>query len=237
MTTTRRVRRLRRKVSTRARRTLLTPFLRIEDDPSVVRLGSPGCGWWVPAGVVRPGAVAYCAGAGEDISFDLELHRRGMHVVTIDPTPRAIAHVQQVDPRDERFTFVPMGLWDGPAELTFYAPADTADVSHSVLNLQRTGDASAFTAKVDELASIMAAQGHERIDLLKVDIEGAESRVLPHLLDVGPLPTVVCFEYDQPQSSRALLRLLRGFEEHHYRLARREKWNFTLVRTKNPAKH
>ena len=82
----------------------------------------------------------------------------------------------------------------------------------------------------------MAAHGHERIDLLKVDIEGAESRVLPHLLDVGPLPTVVCFEYDQPQSSRALLRLLRGFEEHHYRLARREKWNFTLVRTRNPAK-
>jgi hypothetical protein len=127
-----------------------------------------------------------------------------------------------------------MGLWDGPAELTFYAPADASDVSHSVLNLQRTGDASAFTAKVDELASIMAAQGHERIDLLKVDIEGAESRVLPHLLGAGPRPSVVCFEYDQPQRSRALLRLLRSFEEHRYRLVRREKWNFTLVRAPEP---
>jgi FkbM family methyltransferase len=221
---------LARKVSSRTRRALLTPLLRIEDDPSLIRLGSTGCGWWVPEGVLRPGAVAYCAGAGEDISFDLELHRRGMQVVTIDPTPRAIAHVRRVDPGDERFTFVPVGLWDGPGELTFYAPAD-AGVSHSVVNLQRTAASQGFTAEVDSLASIMASQGHERIDLLKLDIEGAESTVLPNLLRDGPFPPAVCFEYDQPQSSRALLGLLRTFRARGYRLVRRERWNFTLSRS------
>lgn len=178
---------------------------------------------------MRSGAVAYCAGAGEDITFDLELHRRGMHVVTIDPTPRAIAHVRSVDPGDDRFTFVPLGLWDCSDELLFHPPFDAAAVSHSALNLQRTPASDGFTAKVDTVRSIMAAQGHHQIDLLKVDIEGAESTVLPHLLRAGPLPSVVCFEYDQPQSSIALLRLLRAFRRHGYRLVQRERWNFTLV--------
>ena len=231
MTTTRHVRRLARKVSTRSRRTLLTPVLRIEDDPSLVRLGSQDCGWWVPLDAVRPEAIAYCAGAGEDITFDLELHRRRMHVFTIDPTPRAVAHVAAVDPGDDRFTFVRMGLWHEPDELTFYAPADPADVSHSVFNLQRTDAADSFTARVDTIDSIMASHRHDHVDLLKLDIEGAESSVLPHLLrDDGPRPSVVCFEYDQPQSSTALLRLLSTFRDRGYRLIRREKWNFTLRR-------
>jgi FkbM family methyltransferase len=224
------VRRLARKASSRTRRALLTPLLPLEADRSLVRLGSPGCGWWVPEDVVQPGGIAYCAGAGEDISFDLELHRRGMHVVTIDPTPRAIAHVRRVDPGDERFRFVPVGLWDGPGELRFHPPAD-AGVSHSVVNLQRTAASEGFTARVDSLASIMAAQGHERIDLLKLDIEGAESTVLPNLLQDGPFPPAVCFEYDQPQSSRALLGLFRTFRRRGYRLVRRERWNFTLSRS------
>ena len=229
MIATRQIRRFTRKVSTRTRRTMLTPFLRVEDDRSLVRLGSAQCGWWVPSDVVRPGAVAYCAGAGEDISFDLELHRLGMQVVTIDPTPRAVAHVASVDPGDDRFAFVQMGLWHEPAELTFFAPDAASDVSHSVLNLQRTDAADAFTARVDTIEAIMATQGHAHVELLKVDIEGAESTVLPHLLrDDGPRPMVVCFEYDQPQSSAVLLRLLGTFRSRGYRLVRREKWNFTL---------
>ena len=213
-------------MSSRSRRLVLGPFLGVRHQVAVVRLGSHGCGWWVPEAVVRPGAVAYCAGAGEDISFDLELHRRGLTVVTIDPTPRAIAHVDSVRPDDDRFTFLPVGLWHEPAELSFYGPANPSAVSHSVVNLQRT--TQSFTARVDSLANLMAAQGHDHIDLLKVDIEGAESTVLPQLLEHGPRPAVVCFEYDQPQSSRSLLRLLGRFRVNGYDLVHNERWNFTM---------
>jgi hypothetical protein len=76
----------------------------------------------------------------------------------------------------------------------------------------------------------MAANGHDHVDLLKVDIEGAESAVLPRLVRDGPHPQVVCFEYDQPQSSLALLRLLRAFRGAGYELVHRERWNFTVSR-------
>lgn len=226
----RRFRRAWRRGSSRVRRTALTPFLRIEHDPSLVRLGTRSNGWWVPGDVTVPGTVAYCAGAGEDISFDLALHQRGVECVTIDPTPRAIAHVRTVHPGGDRFTFVPVGLWTERTTLRFYAPSVASEVSHSVVNLQRTASSESFTAEVDTLASIMAAVGHDHVDLLKVDIEGAEPAVLRQLLDDGPRPAVVCFEYDQPQSSRALLVLLRQFRRHGYRLVRRERWNFTLRR-------
>jgi FkbM family methyltransferase len=217
-----------RLASSRSRRTAMQPLLRARSGVELVRLGSRGSGWWVPVDAVVAGAVAYCAGAGEDISFDLELHRRGLTVVTIDPTPRAIAHVESVKPDDERFTFVPVGLWHEPGELTFYAPDDPGSVSYSALNLQRTSEH--FVAKVQPLAGIMRELGHDRIDLLKVDIEGAESKVLPHLIDHGPHPAVVCFEYDQPQSVWRLQGLLRRFRQAGYELVRQERWNFTLAR-------
>jgi FkbM family methyltransferase len=223
-----RLRRFVRKASSRSRRAALAPLVRVRPDPSLVRLGSAACGWWVPADVAVPGAVAYCAGAGEDISFDLALHRRGLDVVTLDPTPRAAAHVAAVDPGDDRFTFVPVGLWTERATLTFHAPADPRDVSYSLLDLQHTGEQRALVAEVDSLASLMAARGHDHVDLLKVDIEGAESTVLPDLLETGLRPPVVCFEYDQPQSARGLLRLLAAFREAGYALVARERWNFTV---------
>jgi hypothetical protein len=75
----------------------------------------------------------------------------------------------------------------------------------------------------------MDAQGHGHIDLLAVDIEGSESTVLPHLLEHGLRPAVVCFEYDQPQSSRSLLRLLGRFRSDGYELVHSERWNFTMA--------
>lgn len=226
-------RQLARKASSRTRRALLAPMLRLSNVDDLIRLGSPSCGWWVPERVLRPGAIAYCAGAGLDISFDLDLHSRGLTVVTIDPTPRSVAYVGGVRPDDDRFHFLPLGLWNERDELSFYAPSVPSDISHSVLNLQQTEEF--FTAPVDSLAGCMARMQHDRVDLLKVDIEGAESTVLPDLLENGPYPVVVCFEYDQPQSIFGLRKLLRQFDSGGYQLICRERWNFTLLLMRGPS--
>jgi hypothetical protein len=41
---------------------------------ATILCGSDYGGWWVPTADVKPDVVAYCAGAGEDITFDLALH-------------------------------------------------------------------------------------------------------------------------------------------------------------------
>jgi len=59
----------------------------------------------------------------------------------------------------------------------FHAPANAAHISHSLVNLQKTsGDG--FKARCRKPTSIMREPGHDHIDLLRIDIEGAEYAVL-----------------------------------------------------------
>src|SRR5579859_1958188 len=65
-------------------------------DLDLVKLGVVNGGWTIPASAIQEGKVAVCIGAGENISFDVELNKKGMRVYTADPTPRAKNHVARV---------------------------------------------------------------------------------------------------------------------------------------------
>jgi FkbM family methyltransferase len=213
--------------------TLLKAYLRPSKPAGLVRLGSDLCGWWLPEFIIQPGAVAYCAGAGEDISFDLALHDRGMRVVTIDPTPRAVSYVKTVAPKSDRFAFVPVGLWDTAAEQRFYYPRDPAIAAWacSIVNLQDTSEY--FTAEVDTLRKLMDDLGDNHIDVLKLDIEGAEHRVIDSFIADGLRPVVLCVEFDQPVPLRSVLRSIRLLQQSGYCLIRIEGWNYTFVLATN----
>src|SRR5271156_28936 len=210
---------------------LMKAYLRPSTPAGLVRLGTALGGWWLPEFILRPGAVAYCVGAGEDISFDLALHDRGMRVVTIDPTPRAVSHVKAVAPKSDRFAFVPVGLWDTASELRFYYPRDPAIAACSILNLHDTSEY--FTAKVDTLRKLMDDLGDNHIDVLKLDIEGAEHRVIESFIADGLRPVVLCVEFDQPVPLRSVLRSIRLLQQSGYRLLRIEGWNYTFVLATN----
>ena len=216
------------RVRNRAARALLPRYLHPVPRSDLVRLGSDYGGWWVPEAAVRPGAVAYCAGAGEDITFDLALHERGCTVTTFDPTPRAAAHVQRVAPTSERFRFVPVGWWDRHERLRFYSPRNPEHVSHSVVNLQGTSEF--FVAEVKAVHQLMSELGDERVDIVKMDIEGAEHRTLDAMLRRGPLPAVLCMEFDQPQPVRKVVGAVRRLQQAGYTLNRIEAWNYTFTR-------
>jgi FkbM family methyltransferase len=173
----------------------------------LLRLGSDYGGWTVPATLLDGNSVCYCAGAGEDITFDLALAQRyGCEVYVFDPTPRAIAHVQRVAAGNPRIHFQPVGLWDREETLKFYAPANPAHVSHSVVNLQRTD--TYFEARCCSLSDLMRHNGHDRLDLLKIDIEGAEYRVLQSLLANRIQARILCVEFDE--AVRPLTRASRA---------------------------
>jgi FkbM family methyltransferase len=206
-------------------RLLLRSCIRTSRVPAV-RLGTEYGGWWVPESVLPQRGVAYCGGAGEDISFDLALHAAGWTVVTCDPTPRAVDHVLSVAPADDAFTFVPVGWWDGTETLRFYAPSDPSHVSHSVVNLQRTSDF--FSAEVTRVKDVAEKLGHDRVDLVKMDIEGAEFRVIDDLLANGPLPSLLLVEFDQPapviRTIRTIARLCRRYD-----VVKIDRFNFTFM--------
>lgn len=192
------------------------------------RLGSDYGGWSVPLSWLGPDAICYCAGVGEDITFDLALiAATGAVVHAFDPTPRAVAHVRAAAAGQPKFVLHPEGLWKSDTTQRFYAPRDPAHVSHSILNLQATR--AYFDAPCRRLSSKMRELGHPRLDLLKLDVEGAEYAVLDSLLEDQVWPRILCVEFDSRSPFRETVRALRVLLANGYRIATREGWNYTLL--------
>lgn len=192
----------------------------IRKDIPTLRLGTPYGGWIIPDNFFSTDSVCYLVGAGEDVSFDLALAGRfGCPVHIIDPTPRAVTHVQELihnlregnrmpcSTHPEGFyppypaetadllVLHPYGIWKEDTTLKFFAPRNAGHVSHSMVNLQQTEQFIEVPAR--SLGSMMKMLGHERVHLLKLDIEGAEYEVLDNILSENIPIDVLCIEFDE----------------------------------------
>jgi FkbM family methyltransferase len=195
--------------------------LRPRRDVSTVRLGSDYGGWHVPPELLTPDSVVYSAGVGEDVSFDLALIGRvGCQVWAFDPTPRAIEFAARLD--EPSFHFRPYALWSSDTTLPFYVPADERHVSHSLVNLGRTEQS--IEVRCRSVQSLMRELGHDRVDLLKLDIEGAEYEVLGSLGDGRP--RIVCVELHRTVSVSTLISFTRSLP---YDPVRVDRWNVTML--------
>jgi len=189
----------------------------------VERIGTPYGGWIIPEKWLQRDSVCYLVGAGEDVSFDLGVAAQyGCEAHIFDPTPRAIAHFEGLlhglkqgvptkcatsptgfypfypfYPPELAGTlqFHPFGIWNEDTTLRFFAPQNEAHVSHSLVNLQQSEQY--IEVPVRRLSGLMQELGHSRIDLLKLDIEGAEYQVLQSLLEDRIEVGILCIEYDE----------------------------------------
>ena len=183
-------------------RLLFSRFAKPVAHMRTTRLGSEYGGVHVPVQLLTDKSIVYSAGVGEDVTFDLALIEAvGCDIWAFDPTPRSIEFARSI--RESRFHFLPFGLWSEDSVQRFHAPADSTHVSHSIANLQQTREY--FDAQCRSLRSLMAEMGHEKIDLLKLDIEGAEYEVLTSLRDLRPRIICVAFHNVQP------IRMLKSF--------------------------
>lgn len=210
-----------------SKRLLLRVMLPRRRSVGLTRLGSAYGGWWVPLDLLDHTSVCYLAGVGEDATFDLELiDRVGCEVWAMDPTPRAVAYAGGI--AEPKFHMLAVGLWSNDSTQRFFAPRDSDHVSHSVVNLQTTSEF--FEARCRSLPSLMDDLGHERVDLLKLDIEGAEIVVLRSMLDAQLHPRILCVEFDSTERLRLLRRDLSALKRAGYVAHALEGLNVTLIR-------
>jgi FkbM family methyltransferase len=195
-------------------------------------LGTEYGGYAVLPELIPRGALVYSAGLGEDISFDLALIERfGCVVHGFDPTPRSLAWLaeQKLPPS---YTVHGYGIAHRDGTASFLAPKNPAHVSHSVL-AGHEGERIEFPVK--RLVTVLRELGHERVELLKLDIEGSEYEVLDDLIATVPLPRQLMIEFHHgiggvtlEQTERSLDRLqAAGYRVFEARTTGRE---FSLVR-------
>lgn len=209
------------------------------------RVGSEYGGWTIWPKALDSSSVVYSFGVGQDISFDLGIVSRfGCVVHAFDPTPRSVDWVRrQALPAKFQFHDYGLGNIDGLA--AFDPPADPTHVSYSMSTAGSTpGTGASF--RVHRLQSIAAELGHDAIDVLKMDIEGAEYDSVEDLLRSGPRIGQMLVEFhhrlrpEQLARTRDTLALLRDANYLIFDVASSgEEYSFvhkdTLTRTHSTA--
>lgn len=133
-------------------------------------------GWSIPVGVLGEDSTVVDVGLGEDISFSESLIARyGCRVHGFDPTPKSIDYVQKRNPTN--FHLHPMGVAGSNRTATFFLPNNPTHVSGSITKSDHVGDNRTEVQLID-LDVVLDIIGKDKIDLLKIDIEGAEYELL-----------------------------------------------------------
>lgn len=197
----------------------------VPSDIPFQRFGEGHAAWYARADSAKD-TIAYCGGVGQDATFDFALaDRLRMDVHSFDPTPGSIAYMAREN--RGRVQFHPWGMLDRDDIIRFYAPTDRRHANWFAENLHGTSEF--FEAEVYSIASIMRKLGHDRIDLLKIDIEGSWHRVLSGMLDAGIRPPTVCVEFDSPAPLGRVRPIVRRLQQAGYALVRRDHENCVFV--------
>jgi FkbM family methyltransferase len=132
---------------------------------------------------INKDSIVYSFGIGRDISFDLALIENfGLKVFAFDPTPKSIAWLESQKLPSE-FQYFPLGLSDHDGTMEFFETGGEHAVSYTELKLEdKKVRQQPIFLKVCKLLTICSLLNHDHIDILKLDIEGSEYRVLPDLL-------------------------------------------------------
>lgn len=198
-------------------------WIRTETSVATRFYGSHYGGWALQEGTIARNSVVYSFGIGEDASFDLELIREtGCTVHGFDPTPKSLAWVKRCV-HEDRFVMHPWALGTSDGTLTLWMPDNPDHVSASLVSASSRSKDS-FSAECRSLQSIMAELGHERVDGLKMDIEGAEYGVIEALCAGGSISKVgqllVEFHHRMEGFTKAqTLSAIRRLREQGFRIA------------------
>jgi FkbM family methyltransferase len=148
--------------------------------------------WAVVSSALGPDSIVYSVGVGTEIDFDVALIERfGLQVHAFDPTPVAVEWITE-QRLPAGFVFHPLGVaaHDGTAEF-----AARSTVTHYTSVPGNDAGAARVSRPVRRLHTLSASLGHERIDLLKLDVEGAEYAVLHDTLRRAIFPEQILVEF------------------------------------------
>lgn len=160
-------------------RILKTPEIKI----SKTWIGNSYGGFFVNTEGLNNQSLIYSIGIGTDVSFDLELiNTYGCKVYGFDPTPKSIQWVKE-NINEPNFIMSEFGISNFSGKKKFYLPKNQNFVSGSMLPLKTVNEKESIMLEFKPLSLAMQANNHDYLDLLKMDIEGAEYDVLEDVLN------------------------------------------------------
>ena len=201
-------------------------------------------------------------GLGEDASFDTEIiNKKKCKVYLVDPTPRSLQHYLKIKENfgkpktqnyskdgyqsiqaynllninSKNFVLIYKAIFDTNKEkLKLYLPENEDYVSAS-MNRSQNYSKNFFYAETITIDEIIKKYSLKKIDILKLDIEGAEIKVINDMIRKKIFPKQLIIEYTNISSRNLKQRYLifktnRYLIENNYMLVyKNEKGDFTYL--------
>ena len=244
----------------------MTDKLEQKSIDNLKRLGSVYGGWYFQDKKSLQNSTIISCGLGEDASFDVEFinYYKGK-VIFVDPTPAAIKHFKEIlnslgNKKSENYKKIGkqrINSYDlsqiennqlllinkaiyktNGEEINFYRPPDKNHVSHSLNdwqnNYKKTGEH--IIVETITLEKIMEENSLKNLNLLKLDIEGAEIEVIKSTIGSKIFPNQICVEFDELHkfnntSKNRFLEIYNLLKENSYDLIKTDEHpNFLFIR-------
>ena len=214
------------------------------------RLGNEGAPWTIRTDLLGSTPQVISAGLSDDVEFeDCFLRHYTGRMLVLDPTPlsRNVAAELIGNHEEGAVTFVPDALDGEEGEQRYLAETDPVSgdplyfYSEGSVPPRRAGNGESPTYTTVTVGSrtvqgLMNDFGWDQLDLLKLDIEGAEYAVIDSVLDSALPVRQIAVEFHHRFKGIGLsktLRTVRKLREHGYQRAWVSDWGeeYLFVKT------
>jgi FkbM family methyltransferase len=189
-----------------------------------------GDAWTFVARFLNSSSVVYSGGVGKDISFELELAKQfKLAIYLYDPSPTGIETIKKLGSLPEKVSFFPLGLYKENGTFSFDNPFWEGEGSF-ILNQTSQNTLNSFVCQ--NIATCMKNNGHTKIDLLKIDIEGAEYGVVEEIMEKNIAIDQICVEIHtfEPFSRAKRQELVKKLENFGYLLFHKKGADFSFIK-------
>jgi FkbM family methyltransferase len=185
-----------------AKNRLLAASKVVAQDAGLLHYTTPQGDYWIPAGskyslfwnmaemdrriygagiwAVQEGDVVLDCGANVGTFARLAFQDRAAKVIAIEPAPENLECLRRTFPKEiaeGKLVLYPKGVWDKDDFLTMNVDPGNSAADSFVIQ-QKDAKASTVKLPLTTIDKLVAELGLDRVDFIKMDIEGAETKAL-----------------------------------------------------------
>jgi len=195
--------------------------------PSKMQLGSIRADNWFVLTDSLSKALVYSGGVGKDITFEFALaNDYGCRIYLFDPSPTGKNTIAALG-MPTNIYYSPVGLAGKDSTVSFGEPVNSLEGSY------RLGGEQTVEFECRSISSLMRENGHDQIELLKIDIEGFEYEVIEDIISNRLSIRQIAVEFHDfykdinRSSTRKAIRLLK---ENGYQLIHKRGHDYTFTK-------